>query len=162
MPGDRHQGRSDEAILAQGMNYQETQLAPYARERIYTVVADIERYPEFVPGWTAARIIRRQDRVCHVEQEIGLGPVQLSFVSRAELRPPEAIAISTSERPFRRFRIDWRFVQDRGPGCEVHLSVDLELGAGLLRPVVEGRFHSAAARLIPLFLARIDALSQGR
>jgi coenzyme Q-binding protein COQ10 len=144
------------------MIYQETRLAPYARERIYAVVADIERYPEFVPGWTRARVLRRADGLCHVEQEIGLGPVHLSFASRAELRPPEGIVIHTSERPFKRFRIDWLFVQDQGPGCEVRLRVDLELGASLLRPVVEGRFRSAAARLIPLFLARTDALLQGR
>lgn len=143
------------------MIYQETQLAPYARERIYAVVADIERYPEFVPGWATTRIIRRQDRVCHVAQEIGLGPVHLSFVSQAELSPPEAIAISTRERPFKRFRLDWRFVQ-QGPGCEIRLDVDLELGAGLLRPLVEARFQATAARLIPLFLARTDALSQDR
>jgi coenzyme Q-binding protein COQ10 len=144
------------------MIYRETRLAPYAREQIYAVVADIERYPEFVPGWSSARVIRRQDQVCHVEQEIGLGPVRLSFASRAELRPPERIVISTSERPFRRLEIDWVFVQDQNPGCEVRLSVDVEISAGLLRPVVQGRFESVAARLIPLFMARTEALLQGR
>lgn len=92
----------------------------------------------------------------------GLGPVQLSFASRAELRPPERIAIRTSERPFRRLEIDWVFEQGQGPGCEVRLSVDLEISAGLLRPMVQGRFESVAARLIPLFMARTEALLQGR
>jgi coenzyme Q-binding protein COQ10 len=143
------------------MIYQETRLVPYSQEQIYAVVADIERYPEFVPGWSSARIIRREDQVCHVEQEIGLGLVQLSFASRAELRPPERIAISTTERPFRRLEIDWVFVQDPGPGCGVRLSVDVEVSAGLLRPVVQSGFESIAARLIPLFMARTEALLRG-
>ena len=45
----------------------EQRFLPYAPEKLYDLVADIERYPEFLPWCVGARVLRREDRVIYAE-----------------------------------------------------------------------------------------------
>ncbi len=47
-------------------------LLPFSCERVFDLAADIERYPEFLPGWIAAQVLRRQTHACDVHQILGL------------------------------------------------------------------------------------------
>src|SRR5947207_4619246 len=46
--------------------HQETRILPYTAEQMYAVVADIERYPEFLP-WCATVIVRKRKKEGDVE-----------------------------------------------------------------------------------------------
>jgi len=99
---------------------------------MFDLVADIERYHEFLPFWTHARITRRQGEFLTVMQEIDLGIVRLDFESRAELHRPESLQVSSSGGPFRQLLIDWRFTPEPDGGCVVALSVSIEMRTILL------------------------------
>lgn len=91
---------------------------PFACERVFALVADIERYPEFVPGYRASRVLgQREDRL-QVEQVVGLGGLQFRFRSQAELDPPRAIQVHSADFPFRELAIRWLF-EPAGGGCRV-------------------------------------------
>jgi len=109
---------------------------------MFDLVADIERYHEFLPFWTHARITRRQGDVLTVMQGIDLGIMRLEFESRAELHRPERLQVSSSAGPFRHLLIDWRFTPDPDGGCVVALAVSLEMHSPLL--------EAAGSRLLDL------------
>jgi len=125
---------------------------------MFDLVADIERYHEFLPFWTHARITQRQGNVLTVMQGIDLGVLQLDFESRAALRRPEHVQVSSSAGPFRQLLIDWHFAPDPHGGCEVTLAVSLEMRSLLLEAAshrlldlltrdIFRRFHERAAVL---------------
>ena len=67
---------------------------PFTCEQIFDLAADIERYPEFLPGWISARILSRAVDQLEVEQVLGIGPARVQFRSRAVLHRPKQIAVT--------------------------------------------------------------------
>ncbi len=141
------------------MKYRRTeQHSPWDVGQMFDLVADIERYHEFLPGWSPARITRRHGDVLTVVQEIELGFLQLSFESRAELHRPERLQISSSAGPFRELLIDWQFTPHPRGGCAIALAVSLDMRSMLMeaasgqvldlltRDIVR-RFHERAVLL---------------
>lgn len=130
-------------------------------ELIFDLVADIERYPEFLPGWVSVRMRQRQDDLLAVDQVLGMGPIQLSFRSTARLERPQRLEIQCQSGPVRNTRIEWTFQADAWGGCHATLAVHTpaeglglrgRLGQKVLAegaPNVMTHFQRRAARLYP-------------
>ncbi len=139
--------------------YTEQLFQPYRCEDLFDLVADIESYPEFIPGWQSVRVLDSGDNWISVEQKIGLGPAHLDFTSRATLKRPQTIHIESTGRPFKRLCIDWHF-SPRTSGCRVEFISSLQLTAmhGLAapllelmgKPVIQAFRDRAATRLRPI------------
>jgi len=91
----------------------------YAQTQLFALVSDIETYPHFIPGCVATRVLEREsERSWRVDNLFGFGPVRSRFTSRAHLHPPERLEISSSDGPWRDFRLTWRMMPE-GDGCRV-------------------------------------------
>jgi coenzyme Q-binding protein COQ10 len=132
------------------------QHSPRNAEQMFDLVADIERYHEFLPGWSHARITQRHGDVLTVAQGIDLGILHLEFESRAELHRPERLRVSSSGGPFRQLLLDWRFLPHADGGCTITLAASLEMRLppveavsgrllDLLTRDIVRRFHARAA-----------------
>jgi len=128
---------------------------PYAREDVFDIVADVERYPEFLPGCTSARILRRDGERLWVEQSVGLSGLSWRFRTTALLARPDRIEIGTREAPFAYLDQVWRF-REPGPGTtEVELAVNYELRSSLLETVASGLFDEGFRQSLAAFERRI-------
>ena len=117
---------------------------PLSREQLFDLVADIERYPEFLPGWIAARILRREGNVCDVEQVLGVGPMRVAFTSRAVMMRPERIDISSEDAHFRHYSQTVQVVPQSAGGCSLQLRAQLQLSSRMLDQI--------ASRMLPASL----------
>jgi len=133
-------------------SHQLSRVLPYPCRPLFDLVLDIERYPEFVPGYAAARVLRREDATLTVEQHIGLGPASFRFRSRADFLAHEHIFIRALDGPFRRFEVSWRFVSQEG-GCRVTVET-LYQPNRLLAPLLHGVMDAFGARLLDAFARR--------
>lgn len=82
---------------------------PFPPHAVYDVIADIERYPDFMPGFKATAVLGRDGDVLRVSQTVGAGGLTRTFQSRATFLPPQRIDIASHEAPFRELRQLWRF-----------------------------------------------------
>lgn len=130
---------------------------PYTVEQLFDVAADIERYPEFVPGWVAVHVWERGPGYCRAENDIELAPLRLKFTADARLERPRRIVVTSCEAPFRRFRLIWAF-ESREGGALARLSAEVDLRAGLLRPLVDQLMRGVATDVIRAFEARANEL----
>lgn len=125
---------------------------------VYGVVADVERYPDFLPD--VARAVRRDDLV---SMTLRMGLVPVTLVTRARFTPPLAIDLAQVEGPFRRFDARWTFTPDGG-GTRVDYRADYQLpllGALLAGPT--GLLLERGTRSqIRGFEARVRALLDSR
>lgn len=133
-----------------------SRLLPYTCDQLFALVLDIERYPEFVPGYRAARILHREAQALEVEQRAGFGPLMLTFRSRAKFTAPAHIHIHASDGPFHRLEVTWQFTPQVG-GCRVSADTQYELG-GLLAPLLHGGMGLFAPRLLDAFARRAAQL----
>ncbi len=68
---------------------------------VFATVADVERYPEFLPGIVYARVVLRDWHRWLVENSFGCGPLQSRFRSIAEANPPDHLTILSRNGPWR-------------------------------------------------------------
>lgn len=106
---------------------------PYEPEQVFDVAADVERYPEFLSGWSAAEIVRREGNIYLTDQTLVIGPVRQRFRTRTALMRPDAIDVTAIDGPFTEFQLNWSFKPYRTRHCEVELAGTIDLRARLLR-----------------------------
>ncbi len=63
---------------------------PYRAEQLFDLVADVGRYPEFLPWCAGARVVSRSETELVAILTIGFGPFRESFTSRVALERPAA------------------------------------------------------------------------
>ena len=135
----------------------EQRVLPYTPEQLFGLVADIERYPEFLPWCVAARIRERRPDLIVADLVIGFRMFRERFTSRVKLDAPGRIDVAYSEGPFRYLNNHWVF--ERVPeGCRVDFFVDLEFKSRILQRVIEVLFGEAVRRMVAAFEHRAQQL----
>jgi coenzyme Q-binding protein COQ10 len=143
-------------------SHSETRTLPYTADQMYDLVADVARYPEFLPWTAAARIRSRKEEGDH---EVMLADLVVSFKvfrerfgSRVTLWPgKKRIDTEYIEGPFRHLHSRWEFRDVEG-GSEVHFEVDFEFRNILLQKAAGLFFFEAMQRIVRAFEARAKAL----
>ena len=136
----------------------ERRVLPYTPEQLYTLVADVERYPEFLPWCLAAKIRKREGRTIHADLMIGFRMVRERFTSKVELDPPRRIDVAYAEGPFKYLNNHWEFNPAPDGGCEIDFFVEFEFRNRVLQKLIEVLFHEAVRRMVSAFEGRARAL----
>ena len=142
--------------------HSETRQLPYSAQQMYDLVADVARYPEFLPWTAAARIRSDEDRGDHRVMEadlvISFKVFRERFTSRVVLWP-EAKKIDTEylDGPFKYMKSNWHF-EDNLEGCQVHFFVDFEFRNAILQKVIGAVFNEAMQRIVRAFENRAKEL----
>jgi coenzyme Q-binding protein COQ10 len=131
---------------------------PYTRDQLFDLAADVERYPDFVPWWVAARVSKREGNVYYTDQVIRFAVVRKRFDSKTVLRRPERIDVISADKIFRRFHLIWLFNPPPDNGCRVALVVDLELRSKLAQDLFGRAILRTAGSIMSAFEARAHRL----
>lgn len=107
-----------------------TEEVPYTPGEMFALVADIERYPEFLPGCKGSRVVRDFDDGVEGELKVGYGPFSATFTTRAWYRPDEAIELRLVKGLFASFEGAWRFEPLPSGGTRVSFRFQFEFGEG--------------------------------
>ncbi len=130
----------------------------YAPEQLFDLAADVERYPEFLPGYFATRVTRRDGNVYYSDQIVGFGAFRKRFGSRTVLSASERIEVTSTDRLFRKFKLLWRFEALPDGGCRVILEAELELRSRLVQDLFSRSFDRNTGAAVSAFQARAEQL----
>ncbi len=133
---------------------------PYRPDQMFALVADIERYPEFLPWCVGARIRRREGDTVYADLVIGFKMFRERFTSKVVLSAPGRIDVEYAEGPFRYLRNHWTFIATED-GCEVDFYVDFEFRNLVLQKVIGVVFTEAVKRMVAAFESRARQLYAG-
>jgi coenzyme Q-binding protein COQ10 len=139
---------------------------PFTPKEMFDVVADVERYPEFLPLCEKLEIESRtptaQGSVLVARMTVGYHAIRESFTTRVTLEPrlPQVL-VEHLDGPFSRLENRWRFAPRDG-GCEVDFSIDYEFRSMLLALAVGAAFDRAVRRYTEAFEARARSLYGAR
>lgn len=121
---------------------------------MYRLVNDIERYPEFVPGCTAARVESRTDAEVVATLSIKRGPLRAEFTTRNLLEPDRRMLMQFVSGPFRVLEGLWTFSPLGELGCRVELEMRFEFSNRVAGALFEPLFEDTAASLVDAFVKR--------
>jgi coenzyme Q-binding protein COQ10 len=138
--------------------YAERRLLPYTPEQLFDLVADIERYPEFLPWCIGARIRERRAGELNADLVIGFKVYRERFTSHVVLSPPGQIHVTYSDGPFRYLQNEWKFEPGPNGGCVIDFYVDFEFKSKMLQKLIEVLFSEAVRRMVAAFEGRARKL----
>lgn len=131
---------------------------PYSPQQLFDLVADIERYPEFLPWCVGSRVREKKGNTIVGDLLIGYRMVRERFTSKIVLDRPRHIDVSYSEGPFRYLTNHWEFVPEKDGGCTIDFYVDFEFRSRVLQKIIEVLFNEAVKRMVGAFEARARKL----
>lgn len=134
--------------------YSVSRTLPYSCEQLFDLAADVESYPEYMPGWINARILQRSGNRLRVEQQLGLKLLPHPFISNAILDRPHKVTICSNDGPFRSLQIEWRFAADAPGYCKVSLRFNYELHNTVLERLAAALINRTSAEIITRFNGR--------
>jgi coenzyme Q-binding protein COQ10 len=131
----------------------ERQIVPYRPEQLFDLVADVEKYPQFLPWCAAARVRNRTPTELIADITVGFGPFRETFTSRDTMERPGRIRVSYERGPFRYLNNTWVF-QPHSQGCEVDFFIDFEFSSRILQAAIGVVFNEAVRRMVGAFMKR--------
>ncbi|MBV1927354.1 MAG: type II toxin-antitoxin system RatA family toxin [Rhodobacteraceae bacterium] len=136
-------------------SHSETRSLPYTARQMYDLVAEVPKYPDFLPWCAAARVRKTTELGDHSVMEadlvISFKVFRERFGSRVTMWPEE-MSIDTEylDGPFRFLKSTWSFV-DTDNGCDVSFFVDFEFRNALLQGIIGVVFNEAMHRIVRAF-----------
>ena len=147
----------------------ETRIVPFSADEMYGLIADIGRYPEFLPWCAAARVRSRtplpdgEGEVIEADLVVSFKVYRERFGSRVTLRPAaRRIDVEYLEGPFRYLQNHWTFRPLEGARCEIDFFVDFEFRSTILQKLIGLVFHEAMLRIVRAFEKRAEDLYGSR
>lgn len=131
----------------------EKKVLRYTPEQLFDMVADVRRYPEFLPWCVGARIISRSEQELVADLTIGFKMFRETFRSQVTLERPHHVHVRYLNGPFRYLNNHWRF-HAHPQGTEVDFFVDFEFRSRLLQAVIGTVFNEAVRLMVRAFERR--------
>jgi coenzyme Q-binding protein COQ10 len=130
---------------------------------MFALVADVERYPEFVPLCEGLKVRQRERTAeCEVivaDMTVAYKFIRERFTSRVELRPgTQTILVNYLDGPFQHLENRWVFEPVRNAACRVHFYLDYEFRSRTLQMLMGAVFDRAFRKFAGAFEARADLI----
>ena len=143
--------------------YETTRNVGHPPEKMFALVADIEKYPEFLPLCTGLTVRSRKERdgrtVLVADMTVGYKAIRETFTSQVHLKPDEnAIDVKYLDGPFRYLSNIWRFDAATDGGTDIHFFIDYEFKSRILGAMMGAMFDRAFRMFTNAFEKRADAI----
>lgn len=130
---------------------------------MFALVADVEKYPEFLPLCEALTVRSRKERdgrtLLVADMSVGYKAIRETFTTQVFLKPDEKlIEVKYIDGPFKYLTNIWRF-EDRSEGrSEVEFFIDYEFKSKILGALMGSMFDRAFRMFAEAFEKRADQI----
>ncbi|MGE6740120.1 type II toxin-antitoxin system RatA family toxin [Allorhizobium pseudoryzae] len=134
----------------------------HSAEDMFALVADVEKYPQFLPLCDALSVRSRKERdgktLLLADMTVGYKAIRETFTTQVLLNPAElVIDVKYIEGPFKYLDNRWRF-QPAAQGSVVDFYIDYEFKSRILGAVMGSMFDRAFRMFAEAFEARADKI----
>ncbi len=139
----------------------------HAAVEMFDLVADVEKYPQFVPLCSALSVKSRAEKegttILIADMTVAYKIVHETFTSRVTLnRQDLRILVEYLSGPFKRMQNRWIFHPVGEDGCDVEFFIDYEFRSRTLAMLMGAMFDAAFRRFAVAFEQRADEIYGGR
>ncbi|MBY6128747.1 type II toxin-antitoxin system RatA family toxin [Qipengyuania aquimaris] len=136
----------------------ETRRLPYSCEQMFDLVADVAKYPEFLPWVVATRIRSDSESEMTADMLVGFKAIREKFTSRVIKNRPEHIEVFYVDGPLKDLDNNWRFTCLPDGGCEIDFCVDFTFRNAMFERLAGQYFDRAFRKMVEAFEKRADEL----
>ncbi len=136
----------------------ETRTLPYSAEQMFDLVADVARYPEFLPWVIATRVKSDSDGEMVADMLVGFKALREKFTSKVLKQRPDRLEVIYLDGPMRDLDNVWRFRPLPDGGCEIDFCVDFTFKNMMFEVLAGQYFDRAFRKLVTAFETRANEL----
>jgi ribosome-associated toxin RatA of RatAB toxin-antitoxin module len=139
-------------------------LLPYSPEQIFALVAEVQRYPEFLPWCKSTQVHEQDEHGMHASITMALSGLTYTFGTENQHHAPDRIALrlqksaTVSGSVFSQLHGDWHFVRLGDAGCKVTLQLEYQFASALIGRLIGSLFDQIANTLMDRFVQRAHQL----
>ena len=135
----------------------------HSPEKMFDLVADVERYPEFLPLCEALTVRSRKERdgkeLLVADMTVGYKAIRETFATQVLLnRAERVIDVKYIDGPFKYLDNRWRFEEASGGGTVVNFFIDYEFKSRILGALMGSMFDRAFRMFAEAFEKRADKI----
>jgi coenzyme Q-binding protein COQ10 len=138
--------------------HSETKHLPFTPEQLFTLVADVKRYAEFLPWVVAVRVRSSSETETVADLVVGFNAFKERFTSRVTKDAPGRIVVDYVEGPLKYLKNEWRFEPAADGGTNLHFSVDFAFKSRIFEAIAGQMFDRALRRMTGAFEVRAQEL----
>ncbi len=132
---------------------------PFSAQQMFNLVADVEKYPDFLPWCVALRVVDRDMQndagTLRADMVVAYKVFRERFRSKVTLDPEShSIDAHYTEGPFSALRTRWRFADYAEGGSNIDFYIEFRFRSVLLHTTATMVFEKAFARMTDAFVAR--------
>ena len=136
----------------------EVHALPYSAEQMFDLVADVARYPEFLPWVIATRVRSDSETEMVADMVVGFKSIREKFASRVTKDRPHEIDVHYLDGPLRDLDNLWQFRPLDENSCEVDFRVSFSFRNKMFEALAGQYFDSAFRRMVAAFESRAHEL----
>ena len=131
---------------------------PWSAEQMFDLVADVKRYPEFLPWVVATRIRSDGEHEMVADMLVGFNALRERFTSKVKKDRPRMIDVDYVDGPMKELDNIWRFRPRDDGGCHVDFCVDFTFRNPVFEALAGKYLDRAFRKMVGAFEERAAAL----
>lgn len=134
----------------------------WSAEEMFDLVADVKRYPEFLPWVVATRIKSDSETEMVADMMVGFSALREKFTSRVHKERPLRIAVEYVDGPLKRLSNTWQFHAAEDGGCVIDFNVDFTFRSAIFEKLAGQYLDRAFRKMVAAFETRAEKLYGSR
>jgi ribosome-associated toxin RatA of RatAB toxin-antitoxin module len=133
-------------------------LMPYSAKKMYDIVNDVERYPEFLPWCAKSKVLSQSETAMEATLLMQKGKLNHSFTTRNMNIDGERIQIELVNGPFKFLVGDWKFTDLADQGSKIEMKMDFEFSTRIVSLLISPVFNQISNSMVDAFCQRAHQL----
>ena len=138
--------------------HKEQVFSPYSTKQLFDLVMDIEKYPEFLPWCSNAKILNKdKDGKVEAELVINFKAFNYSYISEITTKANQQIIVKQKKGPFKSLVNIWEF-SNQDKGTQIDFAIEVSLKNPIIDRILKLLFDFAYKQMVRAFTKRAEEL----
>lgn len=129
-------------------------LVSFSANQMYKLVNDVNRYPEFLPGCSGAKVLEASESAMVASVDVSKAGISKTFTTSNILKNGDAILMELVDGPFKSLKGGWYFTELDESACKVELKLDFEFSSKLIEMAFGKVFNELTSNMVSAFTQR--------
>lgn len=138
-----------------------TALVPFSAEKMFALVYDVEKYPQFMNGCKNATVLERTDSEIMARLELEQAGIRQQLTTRNQVDYGKRMSLKMVEGPFKHFEGLWKFEDLDGKACKISFQLAYQFANPILGLAAGKLMQHLANDQVDAICARAKALYGG-
>lgn len=137
---------------------QKTVLINHSASRMFALVDDVKKYPDFLPWCGGADLIKQDEQSTVATLHIDYHGLRQKFTTENHKVFPNLMEIKLKDGPFKQLEGVWRFIELSEQACKIEFVLNYEFANNFLEKIIAPVFNHIANTFVDGFVARADVV----